>query len=97
MMDPMATNVRDKGNDKFLQKCRCGCQKVPSLMGLHMYQGRKHDQHDRTTSADQTRRGTAVIKWLKVKNQEKSRLDEHLNGILEHSLKGSVECKLKIL
>ncbi len=53
------TNGTDNGNEKSLWKCTCGWQKVMSLRGLQIHQGRMNcgrtpNQHNHTASAGQT-------------------------------------------
>lgn len=59
LTDQTVTNGMNNDNEKVLQKCKCGWQKVTSFKGLRIHQGkmkcgRTPDQHDRTASAGQT-------------------------------------------
>ncbi len=59
LTDHPVTNGMDNGNEKSLWKCTCGWQKVTSLRGLRIHQGRMKcgktpNQHNRTASAGQT-------------------------------------------
>uniref|UniRef100_A0A3B1JJ67 Reverse transcriptase domain-containing protein n=1 Tax=Astyanax mexicanus TaxID=7994 RepID=A0A3B1JJ67_ASTMX len=59
LTDHMVTNGMDSHNEKFLRKCTCGWQKVTSLRGLHIHQGKMKcgriaNQHDRAAAAGQT-------------------------------------------